>query len=706
MAGPEANDGKRSLVLDPAHFEDEASIVSFIDDLHAEGQHLKWPYARVWFYNINFYLGRQYVIPNDASKKFHDKARTDPKWRVRHVANKIAPFVTRKIAKLTRDAPVLEVSPATGDMGDIQKARLGNRVIEFLWTLLRMQDVLANEALLWLCTTGNVFLKPCWNPNAGPRLRISREAVDTDLFQELATASLGREATPEEIEQVQEIDQAIGEVDIHVVSPFSFFCHPNARRVEDSLWVLESNIKDLDSLREEWGPPAFGVKEESDADMQWGEYEERLLENVSSATSTQRTKRGAFPKVIEKQFWLRPCRQYPEGKLIVIAGGKVLHSGAFPYLPPNGHGELPYIHLKDKKVPGRFWAQSQIEDAIPPQKAYNSLLSKRQENINVHANVRWLNPKGSGVPRTAFNNEPGSIIDYVGPNKPEQVAPPPFPPAVMELAHQHLADLDDITGQQEASRGIAPGRVDSAQGIVALQEADDTMLGPLNKHLAEQYAKVGSQILSLVYQYYTEDRLLKIVGRRGIIEVRSFTGKDLAGEGFQGRFDVRVRVGSGLPLGRVARSEFIMNVLRSGLYDPNVPISPRHREAILRVLDIGGPMDDLFAEAESARAQAHIENADIAAGAMHVPNEWDDDAAHLDVHAEFERRPEYLKLVEMDPGLQQRMFEHKRLHMQAQALKQAWRQSIASAFQPQSVPMPAEASPQQMPENTNVEAAA
>ena len=655
--------GSSDMRLRETHFESEEAIVSYVDRLHDASKRIKWPFEKQWFIALNFFMGRQYIIPTDATREFH--VPSDPKHRVRHVVNKIKPYVKTLISKLTRQEPIPEVSPASSDLDDLQKARIANGLVEFWNQDLGIQRILTDRLFPWVAICGTGFLRPFWNPSRGRPWKLKRGEVSSDIFSDAARV-IGRKMreSDEEIGEMDEVDASEGDCDIAVVSPFAFFCNPNAVEVNDSLWVLESNVRDMDALNEQWGPASEEVSPDGDAD--WRDWEQRLLGSDLQQSDVWEHlgsgKRAEFPKVVEKQLWIRPCRMFPDGKFCVVAGKKVLHDGPFPY----DHGRLPYICFRDNSVPNRLWGQATVEDLIPIQKAINSKKSKFHENFNLMARPKFLNPKDSGVSDASFTNAPGEVISHNSGSPPTILPPPPMPAYAENMIAQDMTDFEEVSGQHEATKGDAPGRVDSAEGLIALQEADDSRLGPNHRSNAVGLGEVWSQMLSLAHQFYDVDRLVRIRGRSGIIEARTFQGTDLEPKGFSGRFDVRAQIGSGLPLSRGARSQFVLSLVEKGLFSPQ---NPEDREMVLRILEVGGPREAIFERAENDRAQAHIENMEMALGIAHSVNTWDVHSVHKQIHNEFRRRPDYLMEVEKNPAIDQYLESHIRRHEEAEALE-------------------------------------
>jgi hypothetical protein len=224
--------------------------------------------------------------------------------------------------------------------------------------------------------------------------------------------------------------------------------------------------------------------------------------------------------------------------------------------------------------------------------------------------------------------------------------------------------------------------VDSATGIVALQEADDTMLGTVAKQVSSAWAACGSQMLALASEFYKEDRLIRIAGKGGAVEVRRFTGTDLSGERFSTDFDVRVRMGTGLPYSRQARAQMASQLIDRGFLNPQ---NPKDRETVARVFEIGGARDSLYDKMEISRAQAHVENSDMEMGIMHSVNMWDDHNAHIETHRERQRSSEFLTLVTQQPQIGDLYEQHVRAHEEAIQAEMMRQQFLAGGAPPMPV---------------------
>lgn len=92
-------------------------------------------------------------------------------------------------------------------------------------------------------------------------------------------------------------------------------------------------------------------------------------------------KREDSVTVIEK--YEKPTAEYPNGRLIIVAGDTLLYSGDMPYL--NGEdGTRGYPFSKQVCIDNltNFFGTSVVERIIPVQRAYNTVKNRKHEFMN------------------------------------------------------------------------------------------------------------------------------------------------------------------------------------------------------------------------------------------------------------------------------------------------------------------------------------
>src|SRR5690606_16342150 len=87
---------------------------------------------------------------------------------------------------------------------------------------------------------------------------------------------------------------------------------------------------------------------------------------------------------IVKEYYERPSRKYPHGRLIIVAGSKTLYVGTLPYmLGSDGTVDFPFVRTTCLDNPGMFWGKTVVERLIPIQRRYNALRNRKAEYLNL-----------------------------------------------------------------------------------------------------------------------------------------------------------------------------------------------------------------------------------------------------------------------------------------------------------------------------------
>jgi hypothetical protein len=209
--------------------------------------------------------------------------------------------------------------------------------------------------------------------------------------------------------------------------------------------------------------------------------------------------------------------------------------------------------------------------------------------------------------------------------------------------------------------------VKSGKAVLALQEQDSSILAPTMMCIEQQLNKFGSMLMELLSRKITEKRLVKIVGKNELYEVEEFIGKDLVGKNKDrtgvNYFDVRVKLGSQLPLTPDARRAAIGELVQSQIL--NVETDKRQ---ILELLEIG--IDEpLFDQARMDKGNQRQENRVMMTGVLMEVQDYDDDMVHIDTMEMFQKTPEYAR--DRDEQSIAAFNDHKRQHQEAAANKQS-----------------------------------
>lgn len=496
---------------------------------------------RIWMLNLAWVRGQQNRDYDKKNRKWTDYNKDKP-WNARLIANLMLPVIRRNVAQLVQNTPPWDVIPATTDEKDIQISHVSNKTIISYWQKLEMIKKLIQIAF-WQSTCSSAFLKVGWDAKLGDEIETESNLVENSILRQFMEAA-GLNVVPKTIPGNE------GDLFISTVPPFNLM-FDNVPLMEDSLFSIESQIRTKDWIVDKYGTKFKKLDENVEAEM----FLSPLLFN-----STNRPKHG----IVTHELYTKPFGRNKEGLHSIITGaGEVIVA---PKDNPYEHKELPYSHFLEIYDPGSLYGTSTAEQIRPQQAKYNRIQSVVLDNLGQMANLQWLNPSGSGV--KSFTNLPGRVIHHTAGRAPSQVQPKGLPTYVHVELDRTKLDIQDTASNHDVSEGKAEPGLRSGKAVTALQDADDSIKGPVLAWWDLALARTGRLALQTLAQFLKEDRLLEITGDYSAIETLQVSGEKLRGKSKGDYFKVRVKGYGRQPMSRSAREGFVRVLVEMGLLHP------------------------------------------------------------------------------------------------------------------------------------------
>ncbi|MBR4800397.1 MAG: hypothetical protein IK048_01810 [Clostridia bacterium] len=598
-------------------FEDE--IVAQVVDDFKKRQEQRRPVELNWRLNMNFVLGNQFA---EISPK-GDIADVDRQyfWQQREVYNHIAPILETRLAKLARVKARPIVRPATGDDIDVAAASLSTKLIEAVCNENDFSAQLA-KANMWSEITGSAFFKIAWDNKAG-------RAIDSEgkVFE--------------------------GDVKVSLCPPFELF--PEDVSIVDI--EKQSSIMHVKALTVQ------EVKKIWDKDVKGGEVNVFTFDNTQVAGGLGYTatvpriiseKREDSVTVIEK--YEKPTKEYPNGRLIIVAGDKLVFMGDLPFVNgENGERTYPFARQECLENLSNFFGSSVVERIIPVQRAYNSVKNRKHEFMNRIA-LGVLAVEDGSCDTDNLEEEglpPGKILVYrQGGTPPIMLSPGQIPAEFSREEEKLLNEFTMISGVSEVTTySQVPSNVASGTAISLLLEQDDTRISLTADSLRDCVKSIGKQILRLYRQYAKIPRVKRITGENGDVEVASFSAGNIGCEDIV--FDTVNDIEDTLS----ARRAMVYDLLRLGLFaGENGKLSSATKAKLFEILGFGnwesGNDYDESHLKKAKRENAELEKQDVA------PDVYDDHDTHVAEHVKLFVSSK----CDKNPDLKERVAEHIRKH--------------------------------------------
>lgn len=587
-----------------------------------------------WQLNMNFLMGNQYCqIGPSGEIEDEDK---DYYWQQREVYNHIAPIIDARLSKLSNMKPSMTVVPASGDERDIKTAKVSKKIVNSIYNKLAVSGMI-NQANKWSEVCGTSFYKVTWNSAKGSLIG------KNDLGKAISS----------------------GDVEITVCPPFEIYPESSScADINDCKSIIHARAYHVDDIKNIWGVEVEGSDvnvfslDNSNMSDAFGFFGE----NKRYINGTRKD----YAVVIEK--YEAPNVEFPNGKLTIIAGNKLVYLGDLPYINGNeGERCFPFIKQTSIEQPGLFWGVSIIERLIPIQKSYNTIKNRKHEFMN-RLSMGVLTVEDGSIDTENLEDEglsPGKVIVYrQGANPPSFMS---FDKIPVDFSSEEISLLEEFTTVSGVSdlmtNSVSKYANLSGTALQRLIEQDDSRIACTAESLKEAIKTMGKHVLRLYRQFASIPRLSKIVGDNGDIEVFYFNSSDISSDDIV--FETENEIGETTAQKRA----MVFDLINAGLLqDENGKLSNRMRVKALELLGFG-----VWENAQDIN-ELHLKRAAsenlkmIESGETISPLEVDEHDIHITEHTAFLLGGEFEKKAQKNPRLTEVILSHIRMHKQLKNL--------------------------------------
>jgi hypothetical protein len=581
------------------------------------------PYERDWFLNLAYVEGEQHVNwAFDPSNRIVEK-QFDDNDVVQPIHNIFVKISRIERAKILKNKPVPTAVPTTDSDDDYYAAKIIDAYFRHLqdrWNY----EVRLRHATPWLVNTGNVFFKWFW--------------ADGNQMA--------------------------------VVSPFDVYWDPYSRTFPDSRWVIHQQFMSEETAQELYdgikGAHLEAIRSTNTDTL--SPLESRIFSMYGMETGQN------LPGVTVNEYWEPPSKHNPKGRFCVFSEHGVILDHKFPY----AHGKMPFTHAGHIQRANTKYCGAPLNYIRPIQDELNRAEKQLIENRNI-ANGIWFIPDSVELDN-AISAEPRQIIKWSGPPNVDPntwfVQPSGMANWVASEPERIKSTAQDLVSQHEVSNASVPGRVDAAQSIQLLQEADDSVMGDVIHSLNEAIAD-GFQMAGFLHTEFGDDEtLVSVYDKNGIVETEVLL-KDMIS------LDLRVKsqITTGLPQTIAGKWDRVLNLVQYQIIDP---------QRALELLDLSSENPDL-APYVLDKKNSYRENKEMLAGNIVRARLFEDHDVHREEHEKFCKSEEWRQAVKADPEVEDLFGFHIEEHKKLQAAKDqenAAREAAMQAGLTQNEPAP------------------
>jgi hypothetical protein len=507
----------------------EQDTIQYLEEQYEAADQQRRLYEPDWATNIQFLAGNQWEEFQADYRRFGRKIYNPPQSKIKLTCNVIFPLARQAASSMRQNLAEQIAIAATSDPRDEQAAALASDLIQYRVDEDREEDIRFHEILLAMCC-GRVLRKTFWDPDR------DSEGIAGKLV-------------------------GAGDISTMTLHPWRFHVCPYSDNASEPLWIIESDVRDIDEINDLW--PGHDVQEEEYADAT--RYVDHLLTNVVyGTTGTPKRKNAA----ILKRLYAKPSKKYPKGKVWTWAAGKLLAESDLP------EGEMPFVPLDWFPIPMRVYPLPFVSPLRDMQKEINVTMSQLVELKNRQLRGDIVVTGAGGVRQTFAKDEEGNdtaqkVIEITNPGASFNFLQYNMNTTEAEILINRLrAMMDDDAGVHEPTMGKEMPRATTATQVRMLREADHSGLSMFREGFDQAYCKVSRHKLIVAKNHYDIPRMIRVVGEGNVKNTTAFFGSEL-----RRTEDVRPRPKPALD--ESIKQQMIADAYAAGMFDFSGPANAK-----------------------------------------------------------------------------------------------------------------------------------
>lgn len=545
-------------------------------------------FERQWVLNMNFASGNQYCDINSRGELVNDGKTFY--WQNRGVYNHIAPILDSRLSKFSTVMPNVSVRPRTDDDKDVAGALVAEKLISETFKNSDFSSV-SKKVTAWSETCGSGFYKVVWDSKSG---NLVGKVDGKDIYD--------------------------GSPTIIPISPFEIF--PDSiynQEIEDCKSLIHAKAVGVEEVKRKYGVILKG--------------EDVGIYNLNKKGQTEVGGKDVLSNaVIVIERYDKPSEDYPNGRIVTVAGGRLLYEGELPFINgKNGGKTFPFVKQNSISNAGCFFGTSVVERLIPVQRAFNAVKNRKHEFLN-RLSMGVMTVEDGSVDVDDLQEDglsPGKILVYrQGSKAPEIMSEMNMPSDFNEEENKLINEFVIISGVSDVSSSATNATLTSGSALEILVEQDNSRLLLTAEEIRDAYLEVARQVVRLYAQFTAGFRAVKGVDSANKPKIFYADGSAFASD------DVYLESENELLYSNRQKKDMIFKLYESGLLsDDEGKLRPVIKEKVLSLLGYKD-LDYKKGLSRLHEEKAQRENQLLLKSEMAVDH-VDDDDIHIDEHVRF-----------------------------------------------------------------------
>lgn len=446
--------------------------------------------------NVLLIAGEHYTKRNSKYwNRVRDSRDLSNEQKLRLTKNHIQKITKTYINNIISHAPSVTITPKNDKEIQDQKAAELNKSV---WQDMKTRHNIRLKTQAWckdFIDLGEVAVKIYWNPSKGDFLGYRPE-----------TDEAGNPVTDESGQMVASKTPVFsGDFEFERIWAFNLLRDPNAKSMDDSSFLIVRKMIDLESLKAMLG------NDEDKLKMIQESQDETFLVFDGNQTNYQKVDK----QVMLKEYYFKPCHDYPNGYYYITVQNGILFQGELPF------GIYPIVYAGFDEIQTSPRHKSIVKQLRPYQAEINRTASKIAEAQVTLGDDKLLVQSGTKI--TNGGHLPGvRTLQYSG--QQPQILSGRAGDQYLSYMNSQITEIYQVAMVREDSEN-ADQKLDPFAALFASlrHKKKFAMYGEKFEHFL---VRVCETALDLARHYYDENRLIPAIGRNEYVNISEFKSSE------------------------------------------------------------------------------------------------------------------------------------------------------------------------------------
>ena len=442
----------------------EQYIRSFVDTASSQLA----PYVLQGKLNNEFIRGKQNRKINPRQQTIEDCKKDPEVYTERKVFNRLLPIYLTRYGILTQNMPIPGIEAFSNTSKAVKDSIVANKFVVNFMADSNFRNMY-KRAIKHADIYGGCWFKTGIDWSAG------------ELIGEVE-ASIGETTGKVQIKEGRPFTTPVPIYEVFVDSL-------QVESIEDVNELVHRRVFSIDYIKKRWG---VDVPAESIAESRLATYPRYSNFGGNNA--------GDIEYAYLYEYYKKPDAIYPEGRYVIMCGGKILYDGKLPYKNGvNGTRQIPFDFFSMQSLPNYLIGVTVYSQLIPIQETYNAVKNRYLEYVNHIAIGQMFYWEGSLINKNNFTTKPGKLIGL------KRNARAPQPVQKDKLSNEFISYLKAIEEDmlitaglsQMTAFGTSKSNVRTDGVVDKLSESDENKLSNALDNISDCFISMFKKIIYL-----------------------------------------------------------------------------------------------------------------------------------------------------------------------------------------------------------------